>query len=620
MRQLMDTWLVVPADLLVDRDRQSPVASKNRKQRMSRHPPASEQSATPPGMIALLLVTVIFTELAVTELIAPLFSTWRPIFASGLDAGIITLIYAIPVWLFIVSPQVEIKGAEESGLRRARIALYLKTLSVIFLGEFLAMLIVSRLMPGENPHLRGMIDAFLSILFCAFPLWGLLSRLETGKCKTPLTGLLMAPLKLYVILLFIVFLADLLQDEFIPNFFPKTSVFPHKYFDAFLTTLLAAPFLWLFVTRPLQKTALREKARSSMLQAQLVDALVTTDAAGRIVLFNSAAEIIFGYQAAEVTGKNAVLLFYDEQKNLEGLVGAAPAGDDNGDQLRSYEMLGRRRDGSTLIMDVSISKILQEEGPEFLLILRDITARKDAETLLRENATRFRQLFEQSEDSIIFFKPGTCSIIDLNVTAEKLFGYTKAELHALGLECLSRATDFGRLSNLICTMRGDEIAYLDRMVNLCKDGTEIIVSVRCKMIELQGVAIVYCTFRDISERIRMEEEGRAFQAKLIQANKMTSLGILVSGVAHEINNPNNFIMASSQLLTNTWEDAMKILREYYRENGEFFVGGVPFSKLDAQSPKLFAGILDGSHRINEIVTNLKSFARQERSVTERDGA
>jgi len=131
---------------------------------------------------------------------------------------------------------------------------------------------------------------------------------------------------------------------------------------------------------------------------------------------------------------------------------------------------------------------------------------------------------------------------------------------------------------------------------------------------LKGVKIIYCTCRDITDRLLMEQEARDIQAKLIQANKMTSLGLLVSGVAHEINNPNNFIMANTQLLERSWSDALYILREYYRDNGEFFIGGVPFSELEARSPGLFAGIRDGAGRINGIVTNLKNFARNDVSL------
>ncbi|MCM2356641.1 MAG: PAS domain S-box protein [Geobacteraceae bacterium] len=250
--------------------------------------------------------------------------------------------------------------------------------------------------------------------------------------------------------------------------------------------------------------------------------------------------------------------------------------------------------------------------------ITDITKRKEADEALRESEERFRQLFEQSEDAIIFFKPGSCYIIDANATTEQLYGYSKAELKEAGLERLTSPEDFARVSSAVSGIRRGEMSYLDRIVNLRKDGAEIIVSMRGKIVTIRGVDLVYCTFRNVTERIRLEEEARNIQARLIQANKMTSLGLLVSGVAHEINNPNNFIMANSQLLARAWDDALKILREYYRENGDFLIGGIPFSEMAEQSPQLFAGIVDGARRINEIVNNLKSFARRDRVMTGLD--
>ena len=250
--------------------------------------------------------------------------------------------------------------------------------------------------------------------------------------------------------------------------------------------------------------------------------------------------------------------------------------------------------------------------------LQDITERKRAEVALRESEVRFRQIFEQSEDAIIFFKPGTCTIIDVNLTAETLYGYSKAELRGRGLELLIRPEDMVRMSRIISSVSREGMTQLENIINVRKDGTELIASMRGKVMVLQGTEIIYCTFRDVTDRVRMEEEARSIQAKLIQTNKMTSLGLLVSGVAHEINNPNNFIMANAELLNRSWDDALKILREYYRENGEFFIGGIAFSELEAHSPRLFEGISDGARRINEIVNNLKKFARDDQVVTERD--
>ncbi len=111
--------------------------------------------------------------------------------------------------------------------------------------------------------------------------------------------------------------------------------------------------------------------------------------------------------------------------------------------------------------------------------------------------------------------------------------------------------------------------------------------------------------------MRLEEEIKSAQVKLIQANKMASLGVLVSGVAHEINNPNNLIMFNGQMISGAWSDAMVILRKYFEENGDFYLGGLPFSEMENAFPALLSGIIDGSRRIKSIIDNLKDFARQD---------
>jgi PAS domain S-box-containing protein len=223
-------------------------------------------------------------------------------------------------------------------------------------------------------------------------------------------------------------------------------------------------------------------------------------------------------------------------------------------------------------------------------------------------------VFEQTEDAIIFFKPGGCSLIDVNATTERLFGFSRKELLCGGTGLIFATDDLPRVEAALRQAGAGNPSQLDTLGGRRRDGTEFILSMRAKTMTLRGVEIVFSTFRDITDRVSMEQKTRDIQAMLIQANKMTSLGLLVSGVAHEINNPNNFILANSQLLARTWNDARRILREYHRENGEFLLGGVPFSELDAHTPQLFGGIVDGSRRINDIINNLKGFARQDRSV------
>lgn len=244
---------------------------------------------------------------------------------------------------------------------------------------------------------------------------------------------------------------------------------------------------------------------------------------------------------------------------------------------------------------------------------RENAERMRTEEALQRSEERFRLLFEQTEDAIILFKPGTCRIIDVNSVAERLYGYSKQELFSLGPSCFMSPDAYGEFCEIIGQVRHGDTIRIDSITHVRKGGDEIVVSVRGKMVIIQNVDLVYCTMRNITQRIRLEEEARLIQAKLIHTNKMTSLGVLVASIAHEINNPNNYIMANSELLSKACKDIYPILQEYYEEHGDFNIGGIPFTEMQSVFPDLYTGISDGSRRIRDIINNLKDFAREESS-------
>lgn len=116
---------------------------------------------------------------------------------------------------------------------------------------------------------------------------------------------------------------------------------------------------------------------------------------------------------------------------------------------------------------------------------------------------------------------------------------------------------------------------------------------------------------EIAERKRAEELAKIQQQQLMQADKMATLGILSSGIAHEINNPNNFILLNAKIFSRVWNDLMPILQEYYKNHGDFIMGGMPYTQAHERIGQLISGMSEGAQRIKKIVQGLKDFARQD---------
>jgi PAS domain S-box-containing protein len=581
---------------------------------MTRNPMKTEPKPSEMGILVLMLLAIFTTELAVMEFLKSLDSQLGRVSASLVDATLLVLLLAFPLWIFVIRPLRAGNTTASQDFRSVPTGPYVTILAGIFLVEFLANIILPEIIPQKTYQIQSVIDAGLTILFSTPFLWWLLRRLELRRRGVSLAVMLGPPLRLYVLLLLTIFLVDMLKEQL--NFIISNTVssFPAKLVDAFVSTLLIAPLLWMLVVSPFKKAAQSEATRNRALHDQLIDAIVIIDTQGLIKNINPAAERIFCTPVSQLIGQPLALLFKDKQNIMEELLRVAIEHTSDPSPHIVSRSFGNCQDGSTLYMDVTISRVEVDGKEEFLLLLRDLTARTLMQDALTESEGRFRQIFEQSKDAIVLFSPATLTILDANVTSENLFGYPREHLKESGLECLGTQADMARLSRAMRSTHQDRSFHQEEIAMMSKDGTQIFVSLHCTLMTLQGNDVLFCTFQDTTDQARLRRKSQDMQAQLIQANKMTSLGLLVSGVAHEINNPNNLILTSSMLLAETWQDVRKILREYHVLHGEYFLGDMPYSELDAQSSNLFLGIIEGSRRINEIVNNLKGFARQDRLV------
>jgi len=122
--------------------------------------------------------------------------------------------------------------------------------------------------------------------------------------------------------------------------------------------------------------------------------------------------------------------------------------------------------------------------------------------------------------------------------------------------------------------------------------------------------------RQQAERLRQAFlEIRQTQAQLIQTEKMSSLGQLVAGIAHEINNPVNFIYGNIHPAQNYISDVLMILRlyqQYYPEpvaEIQSEVEAIDLEFIQQDLPKLFQSLEMGADRIRQIVSSLRNFSR-----------
>jgi len=111
-------------------------------------------------------------------------------------------------------------------------------------------------------------------------------------------------------------------------------------------------------------------------------------------------------------------------------------------------------------------------------------------------------------------------------------------------------------------------------------------------------------------RRQAQELARRQQEQLYQAGKLASVGTLVSGIAHEINNPITSIVLNSQTLEKTWRSIGPVLDERLAGRPDFAVGGLPYDLLRQRMPQLLSDIIDNARRVRSIVADLKDFSRQ----------
>jgi PAS domain S-box-containing protein len=282
----------------------------------------------------------------------------------------------------------------------------------------------------------------------------------------------------------------------------------------------------------------------------------------------------------------------------------------------TIEFRMRAQDGSWRWISSSAKVVEREPSGTTARIVGthvDITGRKEAEESVRESARRYRFLYERSPAlSLVIGVDGR--IKDVNNAFIAAIGFPREQIVGMpALELVEPEHREAIARQLENDMRGIPTPQIEIDARAMDGSLRTILFSEASALLNEGdrPAGILVTGIDITERRQATEQARRHEQQLIQADKMASLGILVSGVAHEINNPNNFILLNGRICSRVWEDIQPILREYNESHGDFLLAGMPFSESQPKIGQLIAGIHEGAQRIKKIVQNLRDFARKD---------
>jgi len=244
--------------------------------------------------------------------------------------------------------------------------------------------------------------------------------------------------------------------------------------------------------------------------------------------------------------------------------------------------------------------------------------RRRAEHSLRESEAQYRLLAETAREIIITFDA------DHRITyTNQAWSNARGDdqCHDRGRAILEivdpeRAADFEAMLDRIALADGAD-CLLETALRVGHGRSLPVEATFAVMTAPDGTRSHLMAARDITEKKRAQEQDRMQREQLYQSTKMASLGTLVAGVAHEINNPISAVMLNIQVLEKFWLRTAPVLDEYHRTQGGLAVGGMDYEELAARMPRMIRDTLDGVARVKRIVSDLKDFAGQ-RPSSDRD--
>ncbi|MBO0732924.1 MAG: PAS domain S-box protein [Methylocapsa sp.] len=264
-----------------------------------------------------------------------------------------------------------------------------------------------------------------------------------------------------------------------------------------------------------QKRSLDELWRSQDRFQRAVEsapnAMIMINRAGRVVMLNLQAEVLFGYTRDEIFAHPVEKLiparFRKRHREERIAFFASPQSRPMG---AGRDLFALKKDGAEFPVEIGLNVIETDEGPMVLASIVDITARKEHEEALLRSQERFRRAVESAPNAMVIVShKGRIEMV--NLRAEELFGYARGELIGRPVEMVIPERFRGRHRHeRISFFANPEKRQIDGrdLVALKKDGTEFPVEISLNPIETEEGTMVLAAIIDITERKRREESLR----------------------------------------------------------------------------------------------------------------
>lgn len=205
------------------------------------------------------------------------------------------------------------------------------------------------------------------------------------------------------------------------------------------------------------------------------------------------------------------------------------------------------------IMLLNARRVIRKEtGSQMILLaIEDITERRQLERSLIEAEQHFRRLFETANDGILLLEKSEGKITHSNPALTAMLGYSKEECIGHKVQDIGFPDDMSDIEMIQLILQKDGIIHYDDTPLQTKDGqmvdTDIYLVNRARLIQ--------CNIRDVTERKKTEQALERTRQNLedakdqiAQSEKLSAIGLLASGAAHEILNPLNILSLRLQML------------------------------------------------------------------------